>query len=119
MRPGNGPRTLRAGAGKGPVALILVAALAAGCGNAGPNLDEAVAGHRPASIRAAIVRHLNWGDRLTAAELDDLATFIAETAGTAQDASGTGDVSALPGKAVWTANECGSCHVLGAAEGSS
>ena len=95
-------------------AVSLVAALAAGCGNAAPNLDEAVAGHRPASIRAAIVRHLNWGDRLTAAELDELASFIAETAGTAQGASGTSDSPGSPGKAVWTANGCGSCHVLAA-----
>jgi len=99
--------------------VILVAVLAAGCGNAGPNLDGAVAGQPPASIRAAIARHLNWGDRLTATELDELATFIAKTARTAQGPAGTSGSPEFPGEAVWTANECGSCHVLGAAEGGS
>jgi hypothetical protein len=112
QRIGSTLRSMRA------ASLVLVAVLAAGCGSSAPNLDEAVAGQPPASIRAAIVRHLNWGDRLTEAELDNLASFIAESAGETPAASGDVPNVSSPGRAVWTANHCGSCHVLAAgAEG--
>ena len=86
---------------------LLVLSVAA-CGG-GPNLDERAAGDSAASIRAHIVAHKDWGEKLSAGQLDQLATFIAEYAG--HDGIAEQDD---PGLALWKANGCGACHVLAA-----
>lgn len=88
----------------GPLVVTLAACSA-------PNLDQTVAGQPADSIRERIIDHGNWGETLSAEELDQLAGFIAEYAG---DADG-GQAATAPGLTVWKANECGSCHTLAAA----
>jgi hypothetical protein len=94
-------------------AATLVALVLAACSGA-PNLDEAAPGMTTDAIRSAVADHLSWGEKLTAQQLDDVATFIAEYAG---DAAGTPPAND-PGLTVWRANDCGSCHTLAAGEGS-
>jgi hypothetical protein len=85
----------------------------AGCGG-GPDLDKTVAGDSAATIRARIVAHKDWGEKLSSEQLDQVAGFIAEYAGQ----SGSPEAED-PGLTIWKDNGCGSCHVLAAAgEGS-
>ena len=88
----------------GPLVLMLAACSA-------PNLDETVAGEPAGAIRERIVDHGNWGETVSAEQLDQLAGFIAEYAGAAD----SGQAATAPGLTVWKANECGSCHSLAAA----
>jgi len=86
---------------------LLVLTLAA-CG--APNLDRSIAGESAATVRQHIVDHGDWKERLSGEQLDQLAAFIAEYAGTVD----AGRAAEAPGYAVWRANECRSCHVLAA-----
>lgn len=88
--------------------LALLAMLVAAC--SAPNLDESMAGESPATIRARIVDHGGWGDRLATEQLDQVAEFISDFAGVDDPAA----AATAPGLTVWTTNECGSCHALAA-----
>ena len=89
------------------IGVVLTLVLAA-CGNLtlGPNLDDAVRDLSATEIRGKIAGHQGWDQRLSSAELDQLANFLATYAGT-EDAA-TGD----PGRAVWVSAGCSSCHTL-------
>jgi hypothetical protein len=96
------------GAALGLVLVGLLAVVVGGCGG-GPDLDKSVAGDSTASIRDHIVAHKDWGEKLSAGQLDQLAAFIAEYAG--HEAVADQDD---PGLALWKANGCGACHILAA-----
>jgi hypothetical protein len=78
-----------------------------------PNLDETVAGEPAGSIRERIVDHGDWGETLSAEQLDQLAGFIAEHAGSAD----VGRAAAAPGWTIWKTSNCGECHALAAGSG--
>jgi hypothetical protein len=78
-----------------------------------PNLDETVAGEPAGSIRDRIVDHGDWGETLSAEQLEQLAGFIAEYAGSAD----VGQGAAAPGLTIWKTNNCGECHALAAGSG--
>jgi hypothetical protein len=90
-------------------AMALLVLVLAAC--SAPDLDETVAGEPAGSIRQRIVDHGDWGETLSAEQLDQLAVFIAEYAGSAdvREAAGT------PGWTVWRTSNCGECHALAAA----
>lgn len=92
------------------VAPLLLAFVVTACSGA-PNLDEEVPGTVEPAVRAAVAGHLDWGEKLSATQLDDVARFLVSYAGgTAQPPA------ADPGLYVWRANDCARCHVLAAAE---
>jgi hypothetical protein len=103
---GNGPPKAVHFAVLGSLVLALAACSA-------PNLDETVAGEPAASIRERIVDHGDWGETLSAEQLDQLAGFIAEYAGSADG----GQRATAPGLTIWKTNNCGECHALAAGSG--
>ena len=86
----------------------LLALAVAAC--SAPNLDETVAGKSEDTIRQLIVDHGPWKETMSDEQLDQVAGFIADYAGTAE----SGEAAGAPGLAIWKANECGSCHTLAA-----
>lgn len=91
-------------------AVLLLAILLAACSGA-PNLDEALPGQSEAAVRDAVAGHLGWDEKLSDAELDQVATFLVTYAG-----SDTPPPAADPGLTVWRANDCARCHTLAAGE---
>lgn len=89
--------------------VILLGAALAACSGA-PNLDKAAPGMTTDAIRTAITHHMSWGEKLSAEQIGDVTTFIAEYAGANAATPPAGD----PGLIVWQANDCGSCHTLAA-----
>jgi hypothetical protein len=89
-------------------AMALIVLVLAAC--SAPDLDETVAGEPAGSIRERIVDHGDGGESLSAEQLDQLAVFVAEYAGSAdvRQAAGT------QGWTVWKTNNCGECHSLAA-----
>lgn len=94
-------------------ALLLVAILLVACSRA-PNLDEVVPGEPEPAVRAAVAGHMGWDEKLSDAELDQVATFLVTYAGS-NALPPAGD----PGLEVWRASDCARCHTLaGGAEAS-